>query len=160
MILFECWAIKVSLEEIVPFLSQKATIFQLFIYPMTKRKTVRQFCNLSLDHRANAWSSCHVAKCGLRALVPSWVNSKFLTTRIYAICLNFKYCTIKNIIRKIFLTSAVTANIPETNYLRDFTGVEENYTEKNISHVRSKEKACFSRLCIITICLPSSVHQH
>ena len=105
---------------------------------------------------------CHVAECGLSTLVPSWINSKFLKTRIYAICLNLKCHTIKNIIWKIFLTStaAVTAKIPESNDLRGFTRVKENCTEKNASHVRSKGKTRFSSLCIIRICLPSSAHQH
>lgn len=31
LILVECWAVKVFLEEIFPLLSQKATIFQLFV---------------------------------------------------------------------------------------------------------------------------------
>lgn len=104
----------------------------------------------------------HEAEGGLRALVLSWRNSTFLKTRIYAICWNLKCHAIKNRICKILLTvtAAVTAKIPETSYLRDFTRVEENCTEKNASHVRSKEKTCFSCLCIIRICLPSSVHRH
>ena len=104
----------------------------------------------------------HVARGGLRALVLLWRNSEFLKTRIYAICWHLKCRAIKNRTCKILLpvTAAVTAGRPETNYLRDFTRVGENCTEKNASRVRSKEKTCFSCLCIIRICLPSSVHPH
>lgn len=64
---------------------------------------------------------------------------------LYAICLNFKCHTIRNIICEIFLTptAAVTAKIPETSNFMDLIGNEGTVLRNNISPCKKKRKGMF-----------------
>lgn len=64
---------------------------------------------------------------------------------LYAICLNFKCHTIRNIICAIFLTptAAVTAKILDTSNFRDLIGNEGTVLRNNISPCKKQRKGMF-----------------
>lgn len=83
----EYWAIKEILEEIASFSLPEGYCLPVIYISQAEEESNKTALRSVTGPQSKRSELSHVAERGLSTLVPSWINSKFLKTRIYAICL-------------------------------------------------------------------------